>query len=130
MLSGGFLIGVWNGGRVIALQQSMNQIALHTRLDPRLRLIIALIWAVLFIGMTVALWQKRPFSRRIIPILIFCYGLVDLSLLAFGIRNPLNQQSWLIEVMLYTGLTLFSYWALNRPATILYFSHKESLETK
>ncbi len=52
----------------------------------------------------------------------------NLSLLALAIRIPLNRQSWLIETILYTGLVLFSYWTMNRPATLSYFSHKESLE--
>lgn len=128
MLWGVILIGAWNGGRVIVLLQQNLPAAVHAKLDPRLRLLMALIWVIFFTGTAVALWQKRPFSRHLIPNLILSYALFNLSLLALGIRTPLNRQSWLMEIVLYTGLVLFSYWAMNRPATISYFSHKESLE--
>lgn len=127
LLWGVFLIGVWNGGRVIALQQSLA-LTLPVRLTTGWRLAAALIWAVLFIGATSALWQRRPFTRPLIPNLLLGYAMFNLSLLALAIRIPLNRQSWLIETILYTGLVLFSYWTMNRPATLSYFSHKESLE--
>ncbi|MBE2197706.1 MAG: hypothetical protein IAE79_03780 [Anaerolinea sp.] len=131
LLWGVFLIGVWNGGRAFALQQSLA-LPLPARLDPGWRLVIALIWAVLFISAAVALWQRRrgtpPFTRPLIPNLLLCYALFNLSLFALGIRAPLNRQSWLMETILYAGLVLFSYWTMNRPATLSYFSHKESLE--
>lgn len=115
-LLGVFGLGVWNSGRVIALyQQSPYLISLDIRPDPRLRLIAALIWALLFGGLTIALWLKRPFTRWAIPLTLSCYAVYEIILRAFFVQIPSSGPSWIGIVTFYLLIIMFAYWALNRP---------------
>jgi len=125
-LWGVFFLGVWNMGRVVAIvQQSNVLIELNNKIDPRIRLLIALIWALWFGGVTVALRQRRPFTRRAIPITLLLYAVSELSLTIVFARNQPARSSWLLNGLFYLILIVFSYWALNRTAVTAYFE-KES----
>lgn len=115
-LLGVFCLGVWNLGRVLALlQQAPYLLSLGVKPDPRLRLIIALVWALLLGGMTIALWLKRPFTRWAIPLTLSCYAVYEILLRAFYVLVPSSNLSWVGLVFFYLLLILFTYWALNRP---------------
>ena len=113
-------------GRVVAIvQQSNVLIELNNKIDPRIRLLIALIWALWFGGVTVALRQRRPFTRRAIPITLLLYAVSELSLTIVFARNQPARSSWILNGLFYLILIVFSYWALNRTAVTAYFE-KES----
>ena len=113
-------------GRVVAIvQQSNVLIELNNKIDPRIRLLIALVWALWFGGMMVALRQQRPFTRRTIPITLLLYAVSELSLTISFAQNQPAQSSWLLDGLFYLVLIVFSYWALNRTAVTPYFE-KES----
>lgn len=115
-LVGVFGFGIWNIGRVIALyQQTPYLLSLDIKPDPRLRLIVALIWALLFGGMTIALWLKRPFTRWAIPLTLSCYAVYEIILRALFVQVPSSRLSWLGQITFYLLIILFTYWALNRP---------------
>ncbi|MCP4424168.1 MAG: hypothetical protein GY803_06730 [Chloroflexi bacterium] len=117
-----FLLGGWNGGRAVAISLNRGALAaFDTMPDPRLRLGMALIWTVLFLGAALALWQKRPFIRRAVPILFTIYTLYELGLLAFYAQAPPTRHSWPINALFYLTLILFSAWGLNRTAVKNYF---------
>ncbi len=102
---------------MIALyQQSSYLLSLDIKPDPRLRLIIALIWALLFGGLTIALWLKRPYIRWAIPLALSCYAVYEIMLRAFFVQVPSSRLSWLGQITFYLLIILFAYWALNRPA--------------
>ncbi|HEX6383653.1 MAG TPA: hypothetical protein VF177_03185 [Anaerolineae bacterium] len=121
-LWGVFLLGVWNIGRAIALgRQSSILLALGATPDPRLRLVIAVFWGLLFLGLALALWRRRSFTRQAVPISLLLYTLYRLSLLLFFTQVPVNWQAWLPQSMMYVGVIVFAQWALNRAGAKTYF---------
>jgi hypothetical protein len=130
-LWGVFILGGWNLARAVVLsRQSSLLLALGVSLDPRLRLIIALCWAILFWGAAFALWRKRPFARQAIPIILLLYGLYQLSLLLFFTQTQTAQRRWLLNTLSYTVAVLFTLWALNRATVITYFKNGQSKQNK
>ena len=120
-----FLFGVWNLGRSVAIWQQAFSLDLGTWPDPRLRLLLAAVWAFCFAGVGLLLWQKRPFTRHLIPLLFLLYILVEFSLFACCVQSPLTRQTWPLPALLDISALLFSAWALNRKAAQTYFT-KES----
>lgn len=84
------------------------------------RLLLAAVWAMLLWGLVVALWQRRPFTRQAIPILLTIYALIELAMQRLFTQNTPPQQ-WLLTGLLYLGFILLAQWALNRPAAAAYF---------
>jgi hypothetical protein len=122
-LWGIFLLGAWNVARSIALvQQSAVLLTLEVRPDPRWHLIISLVWAIAFLALAFALWQKQPFARQAIPLLLLLYGLYELSLLVIFVQSPPARLTWLLNTLAYVGVILFAHQALNRPAAQAYFA--------
>lgn len=124
-LWGVFLLGGWNTGRAIAIAQQMSMLlALEIIPDPRIRLIIALVWALIFFGLTIALRRGRPRTRQTIPISLLLYGLIELGLLLIFVQAPGARRSWMLNSITYGGMTAFAYWALNRLAATSYFKER------
>jgi len=118
-LLGVFLLGLWNFGRALALNQQMALlIELAVRPDPRVRLVIALIWGFLFMGLWWLLRRKRPFTRRLIPLILVFYTLYELGLTAIFGQNHLLPQSIWFNLGFYTLLILWYFWALNRKTAV------------
>jgi CDP-diglyceride synthetase len=92
------------------------------RPDPRLRIIIAIIWAILFWSTLVSLWRKQMFARRATPIMLLLYALFELGFAQIFIQTPLARDAWLPNGLFYLSIILFAYWALNRSAANAYFS--------
>jgi hypothetical protein len=114
-LWGVFLIGAWNGGRAWALWQQSDLLReLGARPDPTILTGLAIVWIVVWLGLGVALWQKRPFTRHAIPATLIIYALYELSLLTWLAATPPPQQGWRFHILLFTIMTLFSLWSLNR----------------
>jgi hypothetical protein len=124
-----FLFGVWNVGRVVILiQQSSLLIELTSKPDPRFRLVMALLWAILFGALVIGLWWKRPFTRRTIPITLLLYAVYELSLTTIFAQAPLAHNSWRINGIFYTIVILFSWWVMRQTAVQEYFE-EEKIET-
>jgi hypothetical protein len=123
-LWGVFLLGVWNFGRALALYQQRDLLQeLAARPDPLFRLIVALVWGVVFIGLADMLRRKRPFTRRLIPLGILLYTLYELGQIAIFAPATLARQALPFDALLALGGVLFSGWALNRTAVSPYFSN-------
>ena len=109
-------------GRVVAIYQQSDVLSeLTNRIDPRLRLSAALVWVIVFGGVMVALRQKRPFTRRAIPITLLLYAVYELSLTLTLAQTVTAQNSWLVNGLFYLLIVLFSIWGLNRTAVQPYF---------
>jgi hypothetical protein len=119
---GVFLLGGWNGGRLLATSLNYRLLAAFSATPtPLFRLVMALIWLLLLWGAALALWQRQTFTRHAIPFLLLAYAAYDLGLLfAFAPTGP-ARSGWLINALFYLFLILFSYWALNRTAVAAYF---------
>lgn len=122
-LWGTLALSVWNAGRVLALlaQRPAAQ-TLDLVPDPRLRLALALVWAASLAGGGVALLQKRPLARRLLPLLLAAHAFTEIGLLLLYGQSPLNQARWFWMAGLLLGWLLFSTWALTRPAAIAHLT--------
>ncbi len=124
-LLGVFLLGVWNFGRVLALGQQMDLLLeLAVQPDPRFRFIMALIWGFVFLGLWWLVRQKRPFTRKLTPVILILYAVYELSLTILFAQTPLARQSIWLNLSIYLLLILFVAWALNRTSSDNYFTHK------
>ena len=113
-------------GRVVAIYQQSDVLSeLTNRIDPHVRLSAALVWAIVFGGVMVALRQKRPFTRRAIPITLLLYAVYELSLTLALAQTTSAQNSWLVNGLFYLLLILFSIWGLNRTAVKPYFERRD-----
>ncbi len=127
-LWGVFLLGVWNFGRALALGQQrvlLQELGAHP--DPTFRLIVALVWGIVFFGLGDMLRRKRPFTRRLIPLSIFLYALYEMGLIILFAAAAPARQSLLLDALLVLSGVLFSGWALNRTAVYAYFTSASDL---
>ena len=124
-LWGVFLLGVWNFGRALALGQQMDLLLeLTIQPDPRFRLTMALIWGFVFIGLWWMVWRKRPFIRKLLPLILILYAAYELSLTILFAQTPLARQAIWLNLSFYLFLILFTAWALNRTAANNYYTYK------
>ena len=115
VILGVIFFGVWNLAKSIALWRQLTVLlSLNVQPDPRLRLILALLWALLFFSLALGLWYQRPFTRRAVPILLLLYALYDMGMWLFFQRPPLNKLSWFGVGLFYLGFITFTRWVLNR----------------
>lgn len=107
--------GTWNLGRAIALGQQLNlQEVVNIQPDPRLRLVAAAFFAVLFFILAWQLWRKRPFTIRAIPTAIAGYALYETAVWLQFAQPPRNWSLWLLTSLLLMGSILFTRWSLRR----------------
>ncbi len=118
-----FLFGAWNVGRAAALSRDI-QLFLDwgVRPDPRLRLMLALVWAILFLGVWLALRGRRPLARAAVPVLFLLYAVHELSFLLLFVQSAPARQSGAVNTLFYIAVILFSGWSLNRTAVQPYFN--------
>lgn len=120
-----FLLGVMNGWRVVALWQQIGLLlSYEPSLDPRMRLAVSFIIAVMSLWLAAALWRKKPFTRYTIPLLWLGCALYRMMLLSVWVQSPVAQQGWAGEMVVYAAAILYTIWALNRRASQLYFSEQ------
>ena len=116
------ILGIIQAATVVALiRQSALLLDLQVRPDPRLRLLIAAVWMVLFWSLAIALWRKKALTRWLIPLCIAFYALYELAILAVFVQVPISSDRWLQYSFFAVTLVLFAYWALNRSAAKPYF---------
>ena len=115
-LLGVMFLGALSAAKAFAIAQQVSLfLSLSLRPDPRLLLVIAAGWMVLFWGSAIALWHRHSFTRWLIPL----YELVLQGLFA---HIPISGQGWLLRILLYVAATLFAFWSLNRNETRSYFT--------
>lgn len=112
-----FLLAMWNLWRasIIAQQQAMLQ-ELEATLDPRVRLALAIVWAVVFFLLALALWRRKSAVRVVLPLTLAVYGVMHLALLFLTAPAPAARQGWLHP---FLGLVLaigWTVWVCLRPA--------------
>ena len=127
---GVFLLGGWNCGRLFATGLKYRLLTtFSTTPTPLFRLVMALLWMLLLWSVALALWRRRPFTRHVVPSLLIIYTIYELALLLIFARSGPARSGWLIDVLFYIMLTVFSYWALNRTAVAAYFRKQNPTST-
>lgn len=120
-----FLLGVINGWRVVALWQQTTLLrGYEPSLDPRGRLVVSLMIAVVSVWFAAALWRKKPFTRHAIPLLWSGCALYRMVLLGVWVQSPVARQGWAGEMVVYAAAILYTTWALNRRPSQPYFSEQ------
>ncbi len=123
---GVLLVGLVNVLRVIALsRQSDLQLELGVTLDPRLRLILAILWAIVLISMAIVLWLRKPVTRVAIPVLLTLYAAYRLAIVGIFAESEYARGSQITTAILYGGAILITIWALNRKTARKYFADIE-----
>ncbi|MCI0393858.1 MAG: hypothetical protein L0332_07690 [Chloroflexi bacterium] len=124
---GVFLLGLVNGWRAASLGRQLSlQLELAVAVDPRLRLVLAGLWAILFVAAAVALWQRQPVARRAVPLFLLIYAVYQFGLPVLFARAAEAQRNWPVVALQYVLAILFATWALNRAAAKRYFG-KETI---
>jgi hypothetical protein len=123
---GVFSLGLVNIYRAMGLfRQSDLQLELGVVPDPRLRMIIAIIWAIIFLVLTSILWLKKPLSRILTPVLLVLYAVYRVALVVLFAQSEYSRGTLAIFAPIYTAIILFTIWALNRRGGTAYFGNKE-----
>lgn len=117
------LMGGLEAARVVALyKQSALLLDLQVSPDPRLRLVLAAAWMVLFWIAAAALWRRLALTRWLIPVLFAAYFVYEMVLLGLFAQVPISTGRWLLNGLLALVLVSYAYWALNRNAANPYYS--------
>ena len=115
-------LGTWNLGRAIAIGQQLTlQERLNIQPDPRLRLVVAGLFGLLFFGLAGQLWWKRPLTVKAIPNSIAWYTLYETAVWLIFAQPPRNWTLWLLTSLLLIGSVLFTRWALQRAAKTCFY---------
>ncbi|MGW8318528.1 MAG: hypothetical protein ACWGPS_04720 [Candidatus Promineifilaceae bacterium] len=116
------LIGSANAWRAAGLfRQSELLLSLGVDLDPRLRLVLSLLWAVVLLGTGAAIWMGRPVVRLLAPVLLLIYAVYNLAILWLFAQADVARREQLVAGLFYLATFLFVTWALNRGAARSYF---------
>ena len=120
---GVFLLGLMNVWRAVALyRQSALLLGLGVTLDPRLRILFALIWALIFICISISIWRRWKASRLLTPILWVVYTTNELGLNQFFTQTFRENEGWQSDIVLYAVVLIFIIWALNHKNARYYFN--------
>jgi hypothetical protein len=113
-----WLLAIWNAARAIALQQQADWLTgFAFAIDSRWRMALAWGWAALLALAAAGLWRRRPWSRWLVPLLLFAFGVFELGMLiAFSPASPAP-----LPTLAYAAFAGFAAWALWRPAAGSYF---------
>ena len=103
-------------------RQSDLQLELGVTLDPRLRMILAILWAITLLSMAIVLWSRKPISRVAIPVLLTLYAVYRLAIVGIFAESEYARGSQITTAILYSGAILFTIWALNRKTARKYFA--------
>lgn len=125
------LLGLWEAGRVVALgRQFRLLLELSVQPDPRVQIVLAVAWVVLFWGTAVALWRKKAFTRWFVPGVMLLFVSYHVALAALFVQSPGDNQQRLADVLLATAAVLFPAWALNRKTATAYYTEEGQQPTR
>lgn len=117
------LINLWRAAGLGRQRELLQE--LGAAVQPVWLLAGAILWAGLFGGSALAIWQRWPPARLAAPLLLLLYALYQLALAVFVTRSAVAQQGWPAAALLYILALLFTTWALNRPANLSYFTNSQ-----
>ena len=120
-------LGLVNIVRAVSLYRLSDlQLELGVSLDPRLRMILSIIWAAILIASAIVIWMRKPRTRIVVPVILAVYAIYRLAIIGIYAQSEYARSNQLVTVVLYSGVILFAVWALNRRASRKYFT--EDLE--
>ena len=101
-------LGLWNLGRAFIIGRQLDWlVGLTLSVDPRVRLVIASAWGVLFLATGLFL-GRRTWVQRAAPFLIAGFGITELIMTSrFASDSPV-----LFPVLAYGVFVAWSFWVL------------------
>lgn len=108
------------GAVVLARQRELLQ-ELAIVPDPTLRLVLALLWGLLFCLLAAGLWRWRPLARPGIPLALIAYGLYQWVLLIFFMESLVMRRAWPALLLTHLSALLLVLWVLYRPGSDRYW---------
>lgn len=123
ILAGGvFTLGLVNGWRAGSLAAQYPWLSsLPITLDPRLRFMMAALWALVFLAVAVALWRGRTRGRTAVPLALTVYALYRWLLLAFYVVSPVARARWPALLAAHGAGLVFSLWVVHSAAGRAFF---------
>jgi hypothetical protein len=116
------VLGAIQLATVVALsRQSALLLDLQVKPDPRLRMIIAVVWTAVFWGSAIALRHKLPATRWLIPLFLALNAFYGMAIRGLFVQVPISGDQWLLHSLFAAALILFAWWALNRDAARYYY---------
>jgi len=119
---GVLLLGLVNIYRALILFQQIDlQLDLGVNLDPRVRMVFAVVWSIVLIALAAALWLRKPLTRVLVPALLLVYAIYRLALVGIFAQSAYARESQVPTIVLYGIAIAITGWALNRRAVRGYF---------
>lgn len=112
VLWGLMLLALWNLGRAAVLYRQAGWVSsVEVIPDPRLRMVLASAWAIIFLAATWVLLNRSCRNWRAIPLLMTLFGVYELGMMiAFATEPPAP-----LLVLAYAAFVCFVVWVLWRP---------------
>ena len=121
--AGVLLLGLVNIYRAAILYRQIDlQLEFGVTLDPRIRMIAAAFWAIVFLVMAALIWSRQPTTKILVPVLLLIYAIYRLGLVAIFAQSTYIRNIQVIYAVLYGIAISISIWALNRPKGKSYFA--------
>jgi len=122
---GVFLLGLAHGWRAIGLvRQSGLLLELGATPDPRLCAAGSITWAVLFVGLAIAIWRRKRYTRLVAPILLLIYGVYQFVLPGPCVLAGQAQNGWPTLIIIYAAASLSAVLVLNIGPGQVYFDNR------
>ena len=124
-----FFLGLWQAAKAVALSEQLRLLLdLSVKPDPRIRLLFAVIWMLVFWGLALALRRRVGATRWLIPLSLALYALYELTVLGVFAQISVAEQRWIRYSLTATASVLFALWALNRSAAAPYFLEEKTAD--
>lgn len=120
---GVFIFGLgqlWQAGAIYGHTAVLT--TLPNTLNPHLRLIAALLWALLAFTLSLTLWRGWAPTRWLIPLAGSAFLLYHLSLITIS-TSIMAQRGWTGNLLLGSSLLLLTSFILHRPAARPFFAN-------
>ena len=114
------VLALINAATALQLAQSIpDQQALGVSYPPGVRLILAVLWTALFVGLIIRLLRRPRATIRLVPPLLTLYGLSSIIWLLLFARTDFDRGRIPFQIVA-TGLLLVLLWWLcrDRPAAV------------
>jgi uncharacterized membrane protein len=88
---------------------------------PGVRLVVALIWALIFLGLAAGAWRRVRPVRYLIPLSLLLFALYNAGALTLLGQLAYARQGVPLLLTAYATGTVLAGWVLNRPVARRYF---------
>lgn len=93
------MLAIWNLWRAATIAQQLTLLEqIGAAFEPRLRLIMAVVWALVFAALAAGVWRRHARARTFLPLLVLLYGGYELLLFLF-MPTATARQGWPLHLL-------------------------------